>query len=197
MRLIMDLAEEFGIKYVTLYAFSTENWRRSAEEVAGLMSLLGTSIDNNIKELDKKGVRIRIIGEIGKIPLFTRRKLNKAVKTTADNTRSQLIIALNYGGRTEIVDAAKKLAEQVENGNIKPGDIDEKKFSTFLYAPDVPDPDLMIRTSGEYRISNFLLWELSYSELWFTDTLWPDFDREDFQKAVDVFYERKRRYGGR
>ena len=197
VRRIIDLAEEFDIKYVTLYAFSTENWNRSIEEVSGLMSLLGTSIDNNIEELDKKGVRIRIMGKISKIPLLTRRKLKKAVKMTAENTCSQLIIALNYGGRTEIVDAAKKLAKEVKSGNIKPGDIDEKKFATFLYLPDVPDPDLIIRTSGECRISNFLLWELSYSELWFTDTLWPDFNREDFQEAVNIFYGRERRYGKR
>lgn len=197
VRRVMDLAEEFGIKYVTLYAFSTENWNRPIEEVTGLMSLLGSSIDNNIKELHEKGVRIRIMGDIAKIPLPTRNKLKKAMKKTVDNTRSELIIALNYGGRQEIIDAAKSIAKKVQDGELKVSKINEKTFAQNLYLPDVPDPDLMVRTSGEYRISNFLLWELSYSELWFTDTLWPDFDREDFQKAVDVFYGRERRYGGR
>jgi undecaprenyl diphosphate synthase len=197
VRRVMDLAEEFEIKYITLYAFSTENWNRSVEEVSGLMLLLGTSIDNNIKEFNEKGVRIRVMGDINKIPFITRRKLKKAIKKTENNQKSQLIIALNYGGRTEIVDTARHLAEQAVAGNIKPSAINEKLFAENLYVSDVPDPDLMIRTSGEYRISNFLLWELSYSELWFTDTLWPDFDREDFKKAVDIFYGRERRYGGR
>ncbi len=197
VRRVMDLAEEFGIKYVTLYAFSTENWNRSIEEVSGLMALLGTSIDNNIKEFNEKGVRIRIMGDISKIPFLPRRKLKNAIIKTEENKRSQLIIALNYGGRQEIIDAAKKLAEQAVAGKLKPSGINEKIFAENLYVPDVPDPDLMIRTSGECRISNFLLWELSYSELWFTETLWPDFDREDFKKAVDTFYGRERRYGGR
>lgn len=197
VRRVMDLAEEFGIKYITLYAFSTENWNRPIEEVVGLMSLLGSAVDNNLDELAKKGVRIRLMGKMNKIPLTTRRQLQKAIKRTQANERSELIIALNYGGRTEIVDASKKIAEQVLAGKLKIKDINEKLFADNLYVPDVPDPDLLIRTSGEYRISNFLLWELSYSELWFTDTLWPDFGRAEFQKALDTFYGRERRYGGR
>jgi undecaprenyl diphosphate synthase len=197
VRKVMDLAEEFGIKYVTFYAFSTENWHRPMDEISGLMSLLGSSIDRNMQELNEKGVRIRILGNIGKIPMRTRGKLKKAVALTSGNTRSELIIALNYGGRAEIVDAAKSIAGKVLAGELKVRNINEKVFAANLYAPDIPDPDLMIRTSGEYRISNFLLWELSYSELWFTDTLWPDFGREDFKQALDTFYSRKRRYGGR
>jgi len=197
VRRVMDFAEEFGIKYITLYAFSTENWNRPIDEVKGLMLLLGSSIDNNLAELHKKGVRIRIMGNIAKIPFMTRRKLEKAVVKTAENTRSQLIIALNYGGRTEIVDAVKNIASEVSKGKLKLSKINEKLFAEYLYLPDVPDPDLMVRTSGEYRISNFMLWELSYSELWFTDILWPDFDRDDFKQAIDIFYGRERRYGGR
>lgn len=197
VRRVMDLAEEFGVKYITFYAFSTENWNRPIDEVTGLMSLLGSAIDNNLSELHEKGVRIRLMGDISKIPLPTRRKLNKAIKKTENNERSHLIIALNYGGRAEIVDTAKKIAEKVLTGQLKIKDINEKVFAANLYIPDVPDPDLMVRTSGEYRISNFLLWQLSYSELWFTDTLWPDFDRDDFQEAWDTFYGRERRYGGR
>jgi len=197
VRNVMDYAEEFGVKYITLYAFSTENWNRSVEEVTGLMSLLGTSIENNFEELNKKGVRIRVIGDINKIPFITRNKLKKAIKNSGNNRKCELIIALNYGGRQEIVDSTKRIAERVKSGELKVSDIDEKLFSKNLYLDDIPDPDLMVRTSGEYRISNFLLWQLSYSELYFTDCYWPDFDREEFKKAVDVFYGRERRYGGR
>ena len=197
VRNVMDYAEEFGIKYVTLYAFSTENWNRSVEEVTGLMSLLGSSIEDHFEELNKKGVRIRVIGDIAKIPFLTRNKLKKAIKNSEKNSRCELIIALNYGGRQEIIDSTKKIAERVKSGEIKVSDIDEELFSKNLYLDDVPDPDLMVRTSGEYRISNFLLWQLSYSELYFTDCYWPDFDRDEFKKSVDVFYGRERRYGGR
>lgn len=197
VRNVMDYAEEFGVKYITLYAFSTENWNRSVEEVTGLMSLLGTSIENNFEELNKKGVRIRIIGDIKRIPFLTRNKLKKAIKNSENNRKCELIIALNYGGRQEIIDSTKKIAEKVKSGEIKVSDINEELFSRNLYLSEIPDPDLMVRTSGEYRISNFLLWQLSYSELYFTDCYWPDFDREEFKKAVDVFYGRERRYGGR
>lgn len=197
VRRVMDYAEEFEVKYITLYAFSTENWNRSIEEVSALMMLLGNSIENNFNELYDKGVRIRVIGDMDRIPFITRRKLKKAIKKSEDNSRMDLIIALNYGGREEIVEATKRIAEKVKEGEIKVSEIDENLFSKNLYISDVPDPDLMIRTSGEYRISNFLLWQLSYSELYFTDCYWPDFNRDEFKKAVDIFYGRERRYGGR
>ena len=197
VRRVVDLAEEFGVEYLTLYAFSTENWRRSPKEVMGLMNLLGDSIERNLDELHEKGIRIRLMGRVERIPSHTRRKLDHAVAVTAANTKGNLIIALNYGGRAEIADAAAKIAELAVAGKIKPSSITEDSFSQYLYAPDIPDPDLLIRTSGEYRLSNFLLWQLSYSELHFTDTLWPDFGREDFQKAIESFYNRDRRFGGR
>jgi len=197
VRRVLDLVQEHDIEYLTLYAFSTENWNRSMEEVSDLMNLLGSSIDNNLDEIHEKGVRIRLLGRIEGLPLFTRKKLKKATEKTADNKKGTLVIALNYGGRAEIADAARSIAEDVKKGKINPRKINEKLFSDYLYAPDIPDPDLLIRTSGEYRLSNFLIWEISYSELWFTDTLWPDFGREDFEMALDAFYNRKRRFGGR
>ena len=197
VRRVMDLANEFGIEYLTLYAFSTENWNRSPGEVADLMKLLGTSIEKNIDELHEGGVRIRLLGRISGLPLFTRKKLMKAVERTAENTNGTLVLALNYGGRAEIADTAKAIAERVKAGEIQPSAIDEKLFSEYMYAPDIPDPDLLIRTSGEYRISNFLIWEISYTELYFTDTLWPDFGRDDFLKALESYKNRQRRFGGR
>jgi undecaprenyl diphosphate synthase len=197
VRRVVDLAEEFGVEFLTLYAFSTENWKRSPQEVMGLMNLLGDSIERNLEELHEKGIRIRLVGRMEKIPNQTRRKLDHAVAITADNLKGNLVIALNYGGRAEIADAAARIAELAVSGQLKSSSIDEKMFAKFLYAPDIPDPDLLIRTSGEFRLSNFLLWELSYSELYFTDTLWPDFGREVFEKAINSFYNRNRRFGGR
>ena len=197
VRRVMDLAEEFDVKYLTLYAFSTENWKRSEDEVSGLMTLLATSMKNNLDEMHRKGVRIRLSGRIEGLPLFTRKVLHYAVKKTRNNTRGNLILALNYGGRSEIVDAAQGIAKDIKSGKISPDDINEELFASYLYLPDVPDPDLLIRTSGECRLSNFLNWEIAYSEFLFTETLWPDFGRDDFEQAIDIFYKRERRFGGR
>ena len=197
VRRVMDLAEEFDVEFLTLYAFSTENWNRSEDEVSGLMHLLATSMKSNLDEMHQKGVRIRLSGRIDGLPLLTRKVLQHAEKKTAKNSKGNLILALNYGGRAEITDAAQAIARDVKSGKIAPSDINEQLFSSYLYLPDVPDPDLLIRTSGECRLSNFLNWEIAYSEFWFTETLWPDFGREDFQKAVDIFYNRERRFGGR
>ena len=197
VRRISNLAWELGVEFLTLYAFSTENWRRSPTEVSALMRLLGDSIEGNRGEMMEKGVRLRVIGRRNRIPGHVLAKLDKTVAATADNPNGTLVVALNYGGRAEIADAAKSIAMDARAGKIAPNKIDEKLFAKYLYAPDIPDPDLLIRTSGELRISNFLLWETSYSELWFTDTLWPDFDRADFEKALDDFKSRQRRFGGR
>ncbi|MBN1864364.1 MAG: di-trans,poly-cis-decaprenylcistransferase [Victivallales bacterium] len=197
VRKVMDLAEEFQIKYTTFYAFSTENWKRSQGEVKGLMSLLGASIDNNLAELHEKGVRVRAIGEIGAMPAATREKVDTAVSLTQGNDKSHMVIALNYGGRAEIARATRQIAAKVANGSLKIKNINESTVAENLYVPDIPDPDLMIRTSGEFRISNFLLWQLSYSELYFTETLWPDFGRDDFIRAIEAYKSRKRRFGGR
>jgi len=196
IRNILDIILKYEIKYITLYAFSTENWKRSKEEVFGLMKLLKEFLDSDLKTLMEKGIRLRTIGRTNDIPILTRKALQYAIKTTKNNTNGQLIIALSYGGRTEIVDAAVKIAEDVKKGKLKPKEINDKLFSSYLYAPDIPDPDLMIRTSGEFRISNFLLWQLSYSEIWITETLWPDFKEKDFKEAINSYNNRNRRYGG-
>jgi undecaprenyl diphosphate synthase len=197
VRKTADAAWQMGIRYLTLYAFSTENWRRSPREVAALMRLLGDSIDENLDEMTENGIKLRVIGRRTRIPKKTLAKLDNAVESTRGNDKATMIVALNYGGRAEIADAAAKIASDAKNGKINPDKIDELTFEKYLYAPDIPDPDLLIRTSGEIRLSNFLLWETSYSELWFTETLWPDFGREDLEAALDDFKSRKRRFGGR
>jgi len=189
-------SHELGIKYLTLYAFSTENWRRPKNEINMLFKLLRTFISSNLGELKKNKIRLRVIGRIEELPLYTRSILKKAISDTAQNTSGQLILALNYGGRTEIVDAVKCMVKDIKEGSVDSNAIDEKLLSSYLYAPDVPDPDLMIRTSGENRISNFLLWEISYSELMILNTLWPDFCENDFYDAIKEFKKRKRRFGG-
>jgi undecaprenyl diphosphate synthase len=186
-----------GIKYLTLYAFSTENWKRSKFEVNGLMRLLESFLTDNLSTLHEKNIALKAIGRLDKLPFFVRRKLFKAIDETADNESGTVILALNYGGRAEIVDAAKKIAEEAISGKISPDDIDENRFAEYLYAPDIPPPDLMIRTSGEMRLSNFMLWELAYSEFFVTDTLWPDFGPDELAEAVESYYKRERRFGGR
>ena len=194
---IMKGAKELGIEYITLYAFSTENWKRSKKEVEGLMSLLKYFIESNVEKINKEGIRLRAVGRIEMLPDKTRKVLLDAIERTKNNKEGNLILALSYGGRAEIADAAKKIASDAVDGKIKTEEIDEKLFRTYLYAPEIPDPELLIRTSGEFRISNFLLWQISYSEIWITDTLWPDFSKDELKTAIDAFYSRKRRYGGR
>jgi undecaprenyl diphosphate synthase len=193
----VKVSGELGIEYLTLYAFSTENWKRSKDEIDGLMELLEEFVDSNLDDLNKKNIRLMAIGRIEEFPESTYNKIKLAVESTADNTGGTLILALNYGGRAEITDAAKKIAGKVKKGELLPEDITEEVFAQHLYAPGVPDPDIMIRTSGEFRLSNFLLWELSYSEVYITDVLWPDFGREEFIKAVESCTVRDRRFGGR
>lgn len=197
VRRTIKAAKELGLKYLTLYAFSTENWKRPKQEVEGLMLLLREFIDENLEEVHENGIRIRTIGRFNKLPYLTRRKLQHAMEVTKDNTEGTVLLALNYGGRAEIVDATRQIAEDVINKKINVKEIEEKLFQQYLYAPDVPDPELMIRTSGEFRISNFLLWELSYSEVYISDLLWPDFDKEEFKKALNSYRNRERRFGGR
>ncbi len=193
---VLKAAEHHDIEYLTLYAFSTENWKRPEMEVNGLMSLLKDFLEVNLKILHEKETRLRTIGRTNDLPFLTRKVLEKAIKDTAKYSKRQLILALSYGGKAEILDAVKKLATDIKSDKLKIEDINEESFSNYLYAPDIPDPELMIRTSGEMRLSNFLLWQLSYSELWITDTLWPDFTEEEFSKAIEHYYLRNRRYGG-
>lgn len=196
VRRLLDLSQEFGIEYLTLYAFSTENWKRPAEEVNALMQLLKAFLEDHLADLQKKKIRLRAIGRLEQLPPETLAELHHVMDVTAENKEGNLILALNYGGRTEIVDAAARIGEAVLAGKLVPSQLDEKVFKEYLYAPDIPDPDLMIRTSGEMRLSNFLLWQLSYAELYVTETLWPDFGREELEKAINIFYRRERRYGG-
>ena len=195
---VLRTFSSLGVRCLTLYAFSTENWRRPEDEVDGLMKLIeGAIVDRLLPRLRKKcGFTVRFIGDLSLLPTTLRARCAEAECLSTD---APMIcnIALNYGGRAEIADAAKKIALKVQKGEISPEHIDEKLFAQNLYLPDVPDPDLLIRTSGELRLSNFLLWELSYSEIYVTDTYWPDFDLAELNKAIDAFQKRNRRYGGR
>ena len=193
----IETSNELGIEYLTLYAFSTENWKRSKEEVDGLMELLEEFIDANLNEFHEKNIRMKTIGRINELPISTQKKIKEGVELTANNTEGTLVLALNYGGRAELVDAMKKIGGKLLNKELETDDINEELLADNLYDPTIPDPDIMIRTSGEFRLSNFLLWELSYSEIYITDVLWPDFDKAEFVKAVENCMNRERRFGGR
>ncbi len=192
---VVRAAGELGIKYLTLYAFSTENWQRDAEEVDGLMNLLRQYLKSELKEIQEKGVRIIFIGERHMLAADIVSQMAKIEHDTAKNDKMTLCIALSYGSRQEIVSAAQKIASLAQKGDIRIEDIDIKMFSDMLYTKDIPDPDLVIRTSGEQRISNYLLWQIAYSELFFTPTLWPDFNKQELEKIIEDFNHRERRYG--
>ncbi|WP_256012013.1 isoprenyl transferase [Desertivirga xinjiangensis] len=184
-----------GIPFITLYAFSTENWNRPKLEVMALMELLVATINKETKTLMDNGVRLNAIGNLSLLPERCRRQLEEAIHKTSANSRCTLTLALSYSSRWEIVEAAKKLAQKVQEGDIAPDDINEQLFSESLTTGDMPDPELMIRTSGEFRISNYLLWQLAYAELYFTQKLWPDFRREDLYEAIIDYQKRERRFG--
>lgn len=192
---VAKAAKDLGIKYITVYAFSTENWKREKSEVEGLMNLLRKYLKESFKELEENNARIMFIGERDMLASDIVADMEKIENRTAKNDGITLCVALSYGGRQEIVAATRKIAELAQNGGLNIKDIDEKKFSDMLYTKDLPDPDLLIRTSGEERISNFLLWQLSYSEFYFSDTLWPDFSKEELVKIIDEYKNRERRYG--
>ena len=186
----------YGVKYVTVYAFSTENWSRPADEVGQLMKLFVEYFNKYDAELEKEGIRVRFSGDMSELPEEVRKTAKEAEDKSKDRNNLQLIIAINYGGRREIVNAARKIAEKCASGEIKPEDITEEMMSDNMYLPDVPDPDLIIRPSGELRISNFLLWECAYSELWVSECLWPDFGYEELTAAFEAYTARDRRFGG-
>ena len=189
VREIIRVCLELGIEYLTLYSFSTENWQRPKEEIEGLMELLKFLLKNEVDELNRNGVSIKAIGRLDYLPNDVKNELFKAIEKTKNNNKLKLYLALSYGGRQEILDAINKII------NSKLEFVDEGNFRNFLYDPNLPDPDLLIRTSGEYRISNFLLWQISYSEFYFTKTLWPEFRREEFIKAIEDYSKRKRKFG--
>ena len=195
---LIDIAKavkELGIKYLTVYAFSTENWKRSEEEVTGLMNLLREYLDKNFDELKKNDIRILFIGERYMLEQDIVEKMEKLERETQNNKTMTLQVALSYGSRQEILNAVKKTAMLVSNQDLTLEDVTEELFSKLLYTSNVPDPDLVIRTSGEQRISNYLLWQIAYSEFYFTDTLWPDFTKEELMNIVENFKTRERRYG--
>jgi undecaprenyl diphosphate synthase len=195
VKTVIEGAVEMGVGYLTLYGFSSENWKRPAAEVSDLMGLLRYYLRSEIAYLHKQGVRFRVIGDRGRLAPDITSLIEEAERLTADNHTLTLIIALSYGGRAEIATAARHLAEDVAAGTLRPEDVDEAAVAGRLFTADVPDPDLLIRTSGEQRISNFLLWQLAYSEFMFVDTLWPDFSKEDFRNAIREYQRRERRYG--
>jgi undecaprenyl diphosphate synthase len=192
---VVKACGELGVKYLTLYTFSIENWKRPLDEVTALMSLLARTTVSELDDLMKNNVKLITTGRMTGLPAARRLVLNEAVKRTANNRGLVLNLALNYGGRTEILDAVKAIANAVKAGMIDPLKIDEELFSSFLYTANIPDPDLLIRTSGEMRISNFLLWQTSYTELYIIDTFWPDFGRRELYEAILNFQQRERRFG--
>ena len=195
LRRIVRAAAEFGVDYLTVFGFSSENWKRPAEEVTDLMGLLRLYLRKEIAEIDREGVRLRVIGDRDRLSADIIQLIEDAERRTAGNTRLNLTVALSYGSRAEIVRAAQQLAKAVLAGSLDPEDIDEASFQRHLFTSEIPDPDLVIRTSGEKRISNFLLWQSAYAEYVFMDKLWPDFTGEDLKMAIAEFGGRKRRYG--
>ncbi len=195
VRETVEAAAELGIQYLTLYAFSTENWSRPREEVDALMSLLINTIEKELNTLTKNNVRLSIIGDTNSLPKGVQKQLMKAIAKTSNNSGLNLVLALSYSGRWEIVDAMKKLADDIKNNSVHVEDINCESFEKYLMTSKLPDPELLIRTSGEYRISNFLLWQIAYAELYFTETLWPDFRKEHFYEAILNFQKRERRFG--
>jgi len=195
VRNIVEGCAELGIEYLTLYAFSTENWDRPKDEVTGLMELLVKTIRNEVATLNKNNIRLHVIGNISLLPEDAHEELADACEETKNNTGLNLIMALSYSSRWEILNAVKNIANEVNNGSLKPDQITEEVFQQHLCTAGFPDPELMIRTSGEYRISNFLLYQLAYSELYFTDTLWPDFRKENLYTALLDYQMRERRFG--
>ncbi|HNW06526.1 MAG: isoprenyl transferase [Verrucomicrobia bacterium] len=195
-RVIIRTAGELGIKYLTLYAFSAENWNRPKDEVDALMKYLVHYLKTETPELDQNNVQLQIIGQVDRLPARVQSHLQKSIATLAKNNGLTLIMALSYGGRTEIVDAARSIAQKVKAGELDPAGITEQLFARHLYTRNIPDPDLLIRTSGEMRVSNFLLWQISYTELVVTPTLWPDFRRPQFYAALEEYHRRHRRFGG-
>lgn len=192
---IVEGCSELGIRYLTLYAFSTENWERPADEVTGLMELLLQTIKKETETLHKNNIRLHVIGELTKLPEAARMELQESISLTSNNTGLNLVMALSYSGRWEIINAVQKIARDVKEGKLDPEAINQDKFAGYLETGGIPDPELMIRTSGEYRISNFLLYQLAYTELYFTKQRWPDFRKQNLYEAIIEFQHRERRFG--
>ncbi len=196
VQVIVEACREFGVEYLTLYAFSTENWKRPRTEVAALMKMLERFLKTKTGEMQRNNVRLQAIGRLHDLPQAVQRQLHKSIEQTSQNTGVTLILALNYGAREEILDGIRSLLDSVEKGHLDKAMIDADVFSKHLYTRYYPDPDLLIRTSGEMRLSNFLLWQLSYTEFYITQTLWPDFRKEQLHEALREYTRRDRRFGG-
>ncbi len=194
VRRVVEACRDLGIPYLTLYTFSTENWRRPKEEVEGLMTLLREQLRSQTPELKEKGVRVIVIGKREELPRDLQEQIKQSEEETSQNSELNLILAINYGSRAEIVNACKKLIEKVKRG--ESNEVNEDVFRSLLYTKDIPDPDLLIRTAGEKRVSNFLLWQIAYTEFYITDTLWPDFTKDDLLLAIEDYKKRKRKFGG-
>ena len=192
---IVRACGELGVDYLTIYVFSSENWERPKFEVSALMKLLIEKLHGEIEELHQENVRLQAMGRLDKLPPKTLKELNAGVERTKGNTGLTLILALSYGGRQEIVDAAAHIAADVSRGLLSPDSLNEEIFKRYLYKPDVPDPELLIRTGGDLRVSNYLLWQIAYTELYVTQTLWPDFDKEELVRAIESYQSRQRRFG--
>lgn len=192
---ISKAAKQMGVRYLTVYAFSTENWKRSKDEVDTLMGLLRQYLSKDFNELVSQGIRVRFIGERDMLPSDILEKMGELEEKTKDNLQATLQVALSYGSRAEIVQAVKGVASKIKNGDMSIKEIDEKTFADMLYTKDIPDPDILIRTSGEQRLSNFLLWQLAYAEFFFVDTYWPDFTGEELKQIIEKYQKRDRRYG--
>ncbi|MDZ4063773.1 MAG: isoprenyl transferase [Coriobacteriia bacterium] len=197
VREVIAAALELGVEFLTIYSFSSENWSRPRDEVSGLMDLFVEILERELANLQKMDVRVRVIGHREGLPPSTAAAFAATEKATEGNVSLNLLVALNYGGRAELSDAVRTIATKVESGALSSGDVDEELVASCLYTADIPDPDLLVRTSGEMRVSNFLLWQIAYSEIYVTGTLWPDFDRTEFLRAVVDFQQRSRRFGGR
>lgn len=196
VRETLAAAIELGIQYLTVYSFSSENWRRPADEVSTLMGLFVEVLERELDSLQRLGIRVKVIGRVEDVPTGTMEAFRRTEARTSSNSELTFVVALNYGGRSEIADAVRSIAGEVRAGTLDPDSVDEDVITARLYTAGVPDPDLVIRTSGEMRVSNFLLWQIAYSELWVTSTLWPDFSRHDLLRAVLDFQGRERRFGG-
>lgn len=195
VREMVKACSELSIPYLSLYAFSTENWSRTKEEVNFLMKLLAVYLDNELKELQKNNVRFRVIGRLHELPVDVQKRIKRNIESTKENTGLTLSLALSYSGRAEIIDAVKQISLDVKSGKLSADEINEKMISDSLYTKGMPDPDLLIRTSGELRISNFMLWQVSYTEIYVVDKYWPDFRKEDLFEAIESYKNRDRRFG--
>lgn len=195
VREIVEASSELGLRELTLYAFSVENWKRPRAEVTALMHLLDQTLKEQVDGMDENGIRLAAIGRIDDLPKYFRTRLSKSIDRLSKNEGLRLNLALSYGGRAEIVDAVRGIVSGATRGEIAPGDVDDELLRRFLYAPDLPDPDLLIRTSGELRVSNFLLWQIAYTEIYVTDVLWPDFRKRHLYEAIAAYQKRERRFG--